>query len=128
MFPFHSHLQKVSFIVYYLRFLNMIVSNYTNVITDYIVGKLKDGGFVNQSNLNLELPALTALMTLNMLLNSSQSWLLFALKKKKMKVSTLLIYYQVRLFEFGFRSQKHNEICTLGYNGEYISQDKLYNV
>lgn len=83
MFPFHSHLQKVSFIVYYLRFLNMIVSNYTNVITDYIVGKLKDGGFVSQSNLNLELPALTALMTLNMLLNSSQSWLLFALKKKK---------------------------------------------
>lgn len=82
-FPFHSHLWKISFIVYYLRFLNIIVSNYTNVITDYIVGKLKDGGFVSQSNLNLELPALTGLMTLNMLLNSSQSWLLFALKKKK---------------------------------------------
>lgn len=82
---------------------------------------------MRQSNLNLELPALTGLMTLNILLNSSQSWLLYALKKKK-KVSTLLIYYQVRLFEFGFRSQKHKEICTLGYNGEYISQDKLYNV
>lgn len=82
MFPYHSHLQKVSFIVYYLRFLNIIVSNYTNVITDDIVGKLKDDGFVSQSNLNLESPALTGLMTLNMLLNSSQSWLLYALKKK----------------------------------------------
>ena len=82
MFPYHSHLQKVSFIVYYLRFLNIIVSNYTNVITDDSVGKLKDDGFVSQSNLNLESPALTGLMTLNMLLNSSQSWLLYALKKK----------------------------------------------
>lgn len=82
MFPYHSHLQKVSFIVYYLRFLNIILSNYTNVITDDIVGKLKDDGFVSQSNLNLESPALTGLMTLNMLLNSSQSWLLYALKKK----------------------------------------------
>lgn len=82
MFPYHSHLQKVSFIVYYLRFLNIIVSNYTNVITDDIVGKLKDDGFVSQSNLNLESPALPGLMTLNMLLNSSQSWLLYALKKK----------------------------------------------
>lgn len=82
MFPYHSHLQKVSFIVYYLRFLNIILSNYTNVITDDVVGKLKDDGFVSQSNLNLESPALTGLMTLNMLLNSSQSWLLYALKKK----------------------------------------------
>ena len=82
MFPYHSHLQKVSFIVYYLRFLNIIVSNYTNVITDDVVGKLKDDGFVSQSNLNLESPALPGLMTLNMLLNSSQSWLLYALKKK----------------------------------------------
>lgn len=83
MFPYHSHLQKVSFIVYYLRFLNIILSNYTNVITDDVVGKLKDDGFVSQSNLNLESPALTGLMTLNMLLNSSQSWLLYALKKKR---------------------------------------------
>ena len=60
-----------------------MVSNYRNVITDDFVGKLKDGGFVSQSNLNLESPALADLMTLNMLLNSSQSWLLYALKKKK---------------------------------------------
>ena len=105
-----------------------MVSNYRNVITDDFVGKLKDGGFVSQSNLNLESPALADLMTLNMLLNSSQSWLLYTLKKKKKNMSTLMIYYQVGLLEFGFRSQKHDEICTFRYNGEYISQDKLYNV